>query len=483
MKRFRRRGGKRDGDVREEEGGSGGEGSHGGEPTTGSGEKPGDRSAEARRRLAGRVGEARGPKPDETAADGRGKPRRKGTSGEAEGKRSPAQPETAAGKPRRKETSGEAEGRRSPPQPETAAGKPRRKDASGSKEGRLSSAKPDTTTGEGRGKPRRKDASGGKEGRRSSAKPLHRPRPQPREHDEPDGAETRRRRAAERAGRDRDSSRRRRARSDRRRAKARADSLAAALRRGAGAARRRVAVAVPKAGRALLAALGAAFALFFALLGVVLTALIAAGRFVARPIGRVMRALDRAARAASRRATPVGVLALVVAGAAILLALSQYTDYRMISIGNDAYSGVQTVAPAPETGRLEAGDPHSYAFVPVAVACLLLLAAAVAGGRWRLLRLITLAGVAAIVVALVVDRPAGLDPGVAAVSFEGVRASLIGGFYAQIAAGVLLTGSSLLLARELRLAGARRRAPDPAVPAKRLVGRRGATGAPGNVRA
>lgn len=457
MKRFRRRGGERDDDVHEEEGGSGVEGTGGGEPTTGSDEKPGDRSAEARRRLAGRVGEARGPKPDAAAGDRGGKPRRKGASGEAEGRRSPAQSDAGAGKPRRK-------------------------DASGGREGKRSSAKPDAAAGEGRGKPRRK-GGGSEEGKRSSAKPLHRPRPQPRDRDERDGAEKRRRRAAERAGRDRDSSRRRRGRPARRRAKAAAGSLAATLRRGAGRARRRVAVAVPKAGRALLAALGAAFALFFALLGVVLTALIAAGRFVAGPIGTVLRALDRAARTASRAVTPVGVLALVVAGAAILLALSQYTDYRMISIGNDAYAGVQTVAPAPETGRLEAGDPHSYAFVPLAVACLLLLAAAVGGGRWRLLRLVTLAGVAAIVVALVVDRPAGLDPGVAAVSFEGVRATLIGGFYAQIAAGVLLTGSSLLLARELRLAGVRRRSPDPAAPAKRLVGRGRSPGAPGDARA
>ena len=39
-----------------------------------------------------------------------------------------------------------------------------------------------------------------------------------------------------------------------------------------------------------------------------------------------------------------------------------------------------------------------------------------------------------------------------------MKAHLIGGFYAQIAAGVLLIGSSSLLARELRLAGAAERA-------------------------
>ena len=122
--------------------------------------------------------------------------------------------------------------------------------------------------------------------------------------------------------------------------------------------------------------------------------------------------------AASRIATPTRVLALVVAGAAVLLALSQYADYRSISIGNDAYSGVQTVAPPPETGRLPTGDAHSYVFVPIAILCLLSLAGALTG-RWRLCRLITIAGVAAIVVAVLVDRPAGLDTGDAAFAFDG----------------------------------------------------------------
>ncbi|HET6831963.1 MAG TPA: hypothetical protein VFH44_11505 [Solirubrobacterales bacterium] len=294
----------------------------------------------------------------------------------------------------------------------------------------------------------------------------------------------RRRGPADVARRDRESSRRRRARPARHRAKASAAALAGTLKRGAGWARRRVAAAAPKAGRAVLAALGAVFALFFALLGLVLSVMIAVGGVLAGPVGAVLRALDRAARRASRLLTPARALAAVVAGAAILLALSQYADYRSVSIGNDAYSGVQTVAPAPETDRLQAGDPHSYAFVPIAIACLGLLAAALLGGRWRLLRLVTLAGVAAIVIALLVDRPAGLDPGVTAVSFEGVRATLIGGFYAQIAAGVLLIGSSTLLARELRLAGKAKASPasERSGLPERFERRRG-SGAPGSAQA
>ena len=244
-----------------------------------------------------------------------------------------------------------------------------------------------------------------------------------------------------------------------------------ALKRGAVETRKRIAVAAPKVGRRVLAILGAIFAIFFELLGFVLNVLIAAGRFVARPVGWVLVRLRRVTDAASRLLTPKRVLALVVAGAAVLLALSQYADYRSISIGNDAYSGVQNIAPPPETGRLPTGDAHSYVFVPIAILCLLSLAGALTG-RWRLCRLITIAGVAAIVVAILVDRPAGLDAGDAAFAFDGVRATLLGGFYAQIAAGVLLIGSSSLLARELRLAGATESAGQPERARSRREGRR-----------
>ena len=276
---------------------------------------------------------------------------------------------------------------------------------------------------------------------------LHRPRRQ-RDDDRSD-----RRRDAKGGGKRRDRARpaKRATRSVRARAGAAAISSAGAFRRGAVESRRRVASAAPKVGRRILALIGAMFSVFFLVLGLVLNVLIAVGSFFARPTRYVLSRIGRVTSAASRVLSPTRVLAIVVAGAAILLALSQYADYRLLAIGNDAYSGVQNVAPPPETGRLPTGDAHSYAFVPISIACLLLLAGALTG-RWRLCRLIAIAGAAAIVVAIVVDRPAGLDPGTPHWPSTRVRATLLGGFYAQIAAGVLLVGSSSLLARELRLA-------------------------------
>ncbi len=227
------------------------------------------------------------------------------------------------------------------------------------------------------------------------------------------------------------------------------------LKEGTEETRKRTREAAPGLAAGVLKLLGALFAVFFNLVAFVLNLLIGIGSIVAGPgralLGRARKAVD----SLSRLLTPARALALVVAGAAVLLALSQFADYRSITISTDAYSAVETVAPAPEVERDATGDPHSYVFVPVAVVALLLLAAALRG-RWKLCRLIALGGIAAIVVGLLVDRPAGLDVGTTAQRFDGAEGQLLGGFYAQLFAGLVLALTALLLARELRLQAAER---------------------------
>ena len=402
-----------------------GEGENDGEKRPGAG-KAGD----ARRRLAGRVGRVADDKTKRGARDvtGTGKPERSKPRGEEK----KVEPERSKARDEAKEAKAQAlnRPRRQKPAADGAEAKPKR----------------GARTGDGK----RRD-------RERAGEPEREPSGRKRRE-----GERKRKRSRRPAGA---------------RAKAGAATFATTLKEGGSATRKWAAATAPKAGRRLLAALAAVFALFFEVLGFFLNVLIAIGRRLAGPIGAVLRIAGRAARAGSRLLTPARALAIVVAGAAVLLALSQYADYRTVAIGNDAYSGVQSLAPAPETGRLPTGDAHSYVFVPVAIACLLLLAVATIGRRWRACRLITLAGIAAVLVALIVDRPAGLDPGDAAIAFQGVHASLIGGFYAQIAAGILLIGSSTLLARELRLAAAgarsRSRGDEPAARrARRRVARR-----------
>ena len=228
-----------------------------------------------------------------------------------------------------------------------------------------------------------------------------------------------------------------------------------ALKQGAVETGKRGKAAAPRVAAGAAGLLGGAFAIFFAGLAYALHGLIWVLHRVVPPVLAGLRLARRGLEALSRFATPTRVLALVVAGAAILLALSQFADYRSISIGNDAYAdGIQTVAPAPVAETAETGSAHSYLMVPLAAVALIVLGAALTG-RWRLCRLIALVGLAAIAIGLIHDRPTGLDTGDEALAYTGVEATLLGGFYAQLFSGLLLTLSSLLLGRELRLAGAR----------------------------
>ena len=228
-------------------------------------------------------------------------------------------------------------------------------------------------------------------------------------------------------------------------------SGAAALGKGLGAARRRSRGLPGRAGRLALAVLVAVYTIFFEVLGFALRLLIGLALLVVGPIRIVLSALARAVRLAAAWVTPARALSALVAGAAVLLLLSQFADYRSVSVGTDEYSEVSTVAPAPVKERGETHDAHSWVMIPVALGCLVLLGVAVRRRRWRLCRAIAVAGAAVIAVSLLVDRPAGLDLDGLDQAYDGVEAALLGGFYAQLFSGLLLIASSLLLARELRL--------------------------------
>jgi len=201
---------------------------------------------------------------------------------------------------------------------------------------------------------------------------------------------------------------------------------------------------VHKAFVTVLAILGALLAGIFAVVAVVL-------RKLAPPARAVQKRAVAALHALSKLLTPARGLLVAAIACALLLALSQFADYRGISIGADAYDpGISSVAPAPEVERAETGSAHSYAFVPVAILAIVLLAIAARTRRWRLCRLVVLIGIAAIAVAILIDRPAGLDEGTLNRDFTGVEAKLLGGFWMQVFAGAGLALTSFLLSGELR---------------------------------
>jgi hypothetical protein len=71
-------------------------------------------------------------------------------------------------------------------------------------------------------------------------------------------------------------------------------------------------------------------------------------------------------------------------------------------------------------------------------------------------------GAAVIAISLLVDRPEGLREGLAATTYEGATATLLGGFWVQLASGVTLVVSGPLLAVHLRDGRRRARRSRPA---------------------
>jgi hypothetical protein len=169
------------------------------------------------------------------------------------------------------------------------------------------------------------------------------------------------------------------------------------------------------------------------------------------------RALRSALRFGERVVTPARGLAVVALAATITLGASQFSDYRAVEIGASQYTGVQDVAPAPARDRKSPRSAHGVAVLAIAIAALFVTAFAVAG-RWRLARLLIVLGVAVILISLLVDARQGLREGLAATTFQGAKATLLGGFWVQLCSGVTLAVSGPLLAVHLRGERARRRA-------------------------
>jgi hypothetical protein len=188
-----------------------------------------------------------------------------------------------------------------------------------------------------------------------------------------------------------------------------------------------------------------------------------AGAFVLRAWLRVLRPtltwLWRMGRATLRYAQnhvkPAhGVIAVALVAIGVLAA-SQWQDYHSVTVGTDAYSGaVGDVAPAPVVESDIAGHAHAWLMLPLAGFALIALAIALTGRRKAAALLIPI-GLAVIAIALIVDVPKGLDEGAASVAYEGAKASLLQGFWMQLAAAAVLICCGLLLPRYLRPATAR----------------------------
>ena len=157
---------------------------------------------------------------------------------------------------------------------------------------------------------------------------------------------------------------------------------------------------------------------------------------------RACGAAARAATAASRVVTPRRAAAAAIVLAGLLLAASQFVDYRAVEVGGRAYADLPGVAAAPTVDARTAGAAHAYALVPVGLLAALLGLAAGLRRRPRLGLAVAALGLASLALILLVDRPDGLALGTQASRFSGASAVLEDGFYAELAAaaGLLCCG-------------------------------------------
>jgi hypothetical protein len=158
--------------------------------------------------------------------------------------------------------------------------------------------------------------------------------------------------------------------------------------------------------------------------------------------------IEAGLRWAMRELTPARMVAAVICAAVAALFISQFVDYRAVEVGAPQYSGLSNVAPAPEVASGVSTSAHGVAVFALAVVALPLVAAALRG-KWRVARLLIVVGVAVVAISLIVDAPQGLDEGRAALAYEGAKATLLGGFWAQLSAGAVLCVCGPLLAAYL----------------------------------
>lgn len=173
--------------------------------------------------------------------------------------------------------------------------------------------------------------------------------------------------------------------------------------------------------------------------------------------GRLLLGLDRLVT--PRRAFTV----VALAGAGVLVA-SQFMDFRAIEIGQPGYLQVQDVATAPRTEVKSPIDTHSFILLIAGIVAFAAAALTAVSGRRVLAAALVFAGGLTLAVTLAIDMPVGLDIENAELSYSGVKAVLLSGFWLELAAGavLLVSGVALALHPVEKRAPARRSRPAPA---------------------
>ncbi len=189
---------------------------------------------------------------------------------------------------------------------------------------------------------------------------------------------------------------------------------------------------------------------------------LAGARLAWPPLLALWRLFLRAVELGARVVTPARMTAVVALCAAAGLIGSQFVDYRAVEVGQAQYQAVENIAPPPSVAQRDPRDAHGNWLVGIGVASIVVLALSY-GRRRRLARLLLVLGGAAVAVAVIHDHDVGLQTGQVGFDYEGAKAVLLGGYWAEIVCGAVLAVCGPLLAyhlgREQRRAPARRRRP------------------------
>ena len=125
------------------------------------------------------------------------------------------------------------------------------------------------------------------------------------------------------------------------------------------------------------------------------------------------------------------------------------SDYRAVSVGGAAYAG--GIRPSPRRPRstpTDAGEAHSWALRPDRDRGAIVVVAFAGAGARRACSSRSASPRSRS--PSLIDAPKGLDEGATAIEFEGAEATLLGGFWVEIAAGAVIVACGLLLPRYLR---------------------------------
>ena len=188
---------------------------------------------------------------------------------------------------------------------------------------------------------------------------------------------------------------------------------------------------------------------------------------------RLWKLAGRVLARAERVVTPARVTVGVALLTAVALAGSQWADLSAVSVGTDAYIGLEDIAPAPEVTTKTVGDAHAWVGVPLALLAAFFIIGS-ARGRPGLARLLVPVGIAVIAISLLIDRPEGLDEGDNAVAYTSVSADLLTGFWAQLVSGIVLILLAVVLTRVLK--------PEKAAPSRARDDKRAKGGGFGRLR-